>query len=64
MPASDPVQQPAVTPMHERQLEVDPQKDSLFYNGTIPAEIREQIFFHSVQEYLQTDESSIWPLNS
>jgi hypothetical protein len=52
-----PLQRP---PLHERQLQVNPQKDSLLYNGTIPAELRDLIFFHSIQEYSQTDDSSIW----
>ncbi|KAN0096121.1 hypothetical protein V8E51_014926 [Hyaloscypha variabilis] len=63
-PVPDPEPQPQPLPPHERQLEVNPQKDSLFYDGTIPAEIRDQIFFYSVQEFLKTDEASIWPINT
>jgi hypothetical protein len=53
---------PEYVPIHERQI--NPQKDSILYNGTIPAEIRDQIFFYSVQEYSKTDDASIWPLDT
>ncbi len=51
-------------PIHERRLQVDPQKNSPLYDGTIPAEIRDQIFCYSVQEFFKTNSSSIWPLDT
>ena len=50
-----------ILPIHERQLQVDPQRNSPLYDGTIPAEIRDRIFFYSVQEFFKPDDDSIWP---
>ena len=53
-----------ILPIHDRQLYVDPQKNSPLYDGTIPAEIRDRIFFYAVQEFFKTNSSSIWPLDT
>jgi hypothetical protein len=48
-------------PLFERQLQVNPQKDSILFNGIIPAEVRDQIFFYAVYE---REDASPWPLNT
>lgn len=51
-------------PIHELQLQVDPQKASPLYNGKVPPEIRDHIFLYCLQEEPKTDEASVWALDT
>jgi len=42
-------------PIHERELEINPQADCPFYNGRIPAEVRTVIFQFAVSEDAKTE---------
>jgi hypothetical protein len=46
------------TPLHERNMAINPQSASPLYNGRIPPEIRDQIFTLAMGEYTKTDPAS------
>ena len=51
-------------PIHEKPLTVNPQLSSPFYNGRIPAEIRDQIFLYALSEYTKDDPGSQYSVST
>jgi len=52
---------PVATPIHKLSLSVNPQSSSSLYNGKIPSEIRDQIFYYAMTEYTKPDPESQYP---
>jgi hypothetical protein len=46
---------PLPTPIHQLSTACNPQNDSILFNGRIPAEIRDGIFYYALTEYTQSD---------
>lgn len=46
------------TPIHKLELVVNPQSGSQLFNGRIPPEVRDNIFYHALTEYTKTESES------